>query len=248
MMMEYYQPMNLLIKIFFFSVYFSILLFAQDCKSKLVIEADITPVNIFINNSLVSDSGFYQAELDSGLYKITVIENSDKWNSISYFDSVFITKCTTKKLLYKRDNKIYLDTSPQDAYVFSGDSLLGNTPLFIQDNLNDITLIKPGYAEKKLKLDYIAQNNLVKLTSLNLQNEKSFFYSSAFHILAATAVALGAFSAYYKLKADDSYDEYQISRDPELLDNTNKYDLMSGIAFTALQINFGFIIYKFLTE
>lgn len=248
MMMEYYQLMKLLIKIFFSSFFFSILLFAQDCKSKLVIETELTPVNIFINDSLVSDSGFYQSELDSGWYKINVIESSDRWNSLCYLDTVFVSECTTKKLFYKRNNKIYLDTSPQDAYVFSGDSLLGNTPLFIQDNLYNITLIKPGYAEENIKLDNIAQNNLVKLTSLDLPKEKSFFYSSAFHILAATAVALGAFSAYYKLKADDSYDEYQISRDPELLDDTNRYDLISGIAFTALQINFGFIIYKFLTD
>ena len=44
------------------------------------------------------------------------------------------------------------------------------------------------------------------------------------------------------------FDEYQIVGDPALLDQTDKYDLISGITFTALQINFGLIIYLFLTD
>jgi hypothetical protein len=248
MMTDYYQPMKLFINILFISFLISTAGFSQDCKSRLVIETDLILVEIFINDSLVATSRYYETELDSGWYKISLIENSDRWNSVSFFDSVFLSNCKTIKLNYKKENKVYLDTSPQDAYVFSGDSLLGNTPIFIEDNLDDVKLIKPGYAEENLKLENIAQQNLITLTSLQLPKEESFFYSSTFHILAATAVALGAFSAYYKLKADDSYDEYQFTGDQKLLDDTNRYDLISGITFTALQINFGFIIYKFLTE
>ena len=120
--------------------------------------------------------------------------------------------------------------------------------MFIERNIGDIKLMKPGYVEENIRLSDMPQQNLVTLNSLQMPKEESFFYSTTFHILAATAVALGAFSAYYKLKADDSYDEYQFTGDQKLLDDTNRYDLVSGITFTALQINFGFIIYKFLTD
>ena len=61
-------------------------------------------------------------------------------------------------------------------------------------------------------------------------------------------VALGATTAFFKLKADNRYDEYRQSGDPSLLDQTNRLDLVSGITFVALQINFGLIIYFFLVD
>lgn len=240
--------MNSFIKIFLITSFFVPFAIAQDCKSRLIIETDIELVQIFINDSLVSASPYFNSELPDGWYKIIVIENSDRWDAISFSDSVLLTGCETKKLSYNRNKKVYIDTSPQDAYVFYGDSLLGNTPLFVEGESYPIKLTKPGYAVEEFYLNDLAQKNLITLKSLQLPKEESFFYSSTFHILAATAVALGAFSAYYKLKADDSYDEYQFSGDQKLLDDTNRYDLISGITFTALQINFGFILYKFLTD
>lgn len=221
---------------------------SQDCKSRLIIETDLNPVNIFVNDSLVSTSGNYDSEYPDGWYKILVLENSDRWDKTFYTDSVFLSDCILKKLNFKKEKKVYLDTSPQDAYVFYGDSLIGNTPLFIYQNNQVLTLSKPGYAIDSLTVDDLAKQNIISLKSLQLPKEESFFYSSTFHILAATAVALGTVSAYYKLKADDTYDKYKISGDNNLLDETKKYDVISGITFTALQINFGYILYKFLTE
>lgn len=246
--MEYYQLMKSFTKILLLILFTIPTINGQDCKSRLIIKTDLQLVDIFINDSLVSTSGYYDSELDKSLYKISVVENSDRWNSISILDSVDLSGCVTKTLDYRQENKVYLDTSPQDAYVFSEDSLVGNTPMFIERNIGDIKLMKPGYVEENIRLNDMAQQNLVTLNSLQMPKEESFFYSTTFHILAATAVALGAFSAYYKLKADDSYDEYQFTGDQKLLDDTNRYDLISGITFTALQINFGFIIYKFLTD
>lgn len=246
--MEYYQLMKSFTKILLLILFTIPAINGQDCKSRLIIKTDLQLVDIFINDSLVSTSGYYDSELDNGLYKISVVENSDRWNSISILDSVDLSGCVTRTLDYRQENKVFLDTSPQDAYVFSEDSLIGNTPMFIERNIGDIKLMKPGYVEENIRLNDMAQQNLVTLNSLQVPKEESFFYSTTFHILAATAVALGAFSAYYKLKADDSYDEYQFTGDQKLLDDTNRYDLVSGITFTALQINFGFIIYKFLTD
>jgi len=240
--------MNLLIKIIFVSMIIIPEIISQDCKSRLIIETDLTPVNIFVNDSLVSTSGNYDSEYPDGWYKILVVENSDRWDKTFYSDSVFLSDCAIKKINFKKEKKVYLDTSPQDAYVFYGDSLIGSTPLFIDLNNQVLTLSKPGFAIESLIVDDLAKQNIISLKSLQLPKEESFFYSSTFHILAATAVALGAFSAYYKLKADNTYDKYQQNGNPDLLDDTNKYDVISGITFTALQINFGYILYRFLTE
>jgi hypothetical protein len=64
----------------------------------------------------------------------------------------------------------------------------------------------------------------------------------------SSIVVLGGITAYYKIKADKRFDDYQATGDGALLNETRKYDLISGISFAALQVNFGFLIYYFLKD
>lgn len=239
--------MNLFTKIFLIFLPISVIQ-SQDCKSKLVIETDLVHVNILVNDSLVSESLIYSTELPDGFYKIVVMENVDRYDAKMFTDSIELKNCEEKKLVYKTEEKVYLDSSPQDAYVYSGDSLLGNTPLFIPKSISELRLSKPQYEDKILFKDQFQLNPKINLNFIGNHKEESFFYSTTFQVLAGTALVLGAASAYYKLKADDAFDEYQFTGNKEKLDETDKYDLVSGITFTALQINFGYILYRFLTE
>jgi hypothetical protein len=239
--------MNLFTKIFLTLLPFSFL-HSQDCNSKLFIETDINPVNILINDSLVCEALNYSTELPDGFYKIAVIENVDRYDAKMFIDTVELKNCEEKKLVYSIEDKVYLDSSPQDAYVFSGDTLLGNTPLFVSKSIYELKLSKPQFEDKVLTNKYLLSNITVDLKFIGNHKEESFFYSTTFHVLAGTALVLGAASAYYKLKADNAFDDYQFTGNKEKLDETEKYDIVSGITFTALQINFGYILYRFLTE
>ena len=84
--------------------------------------------------------------------------------------------------------------------------------------------------------------------SLPTLKNGSFFEGTLFKILVGSAVLLGASTAYIKLEADKKFDEYLITGDQKLLDQTNRLDVISGITFVATQINFGFILYLFLTD
>lgn len=82
----------------------------------------------------------------------------------------------------------------------------------------------------------------------NGQPAEQFYESTLFQVLLGGIVVLGGVSAYFKLKADDYYDDYRRTGDESLLDKTDAYDTISGISFGLLQVNFGFLIYKFLVE
>ncbi|MDR3610666.1 MAG: hypothetical protein P4L27_08895 [Ignavibacteriaceae bacterium] len=141
--------------------------------------------------------------------------------------------------------EIYLNTDPADAYVMKNDSLIGHTPLFIPLSLNKIFLQKPGYAEESINLgDY--DGIPVKLKFTGRKTYQSFYESSAFKIFIGSIVALGAVTAYFKIKADNRFDDYQNNGNHDLLNETRRYDLISGISFAALQVNFGFLIYYLL--
>ncbi|NIW44628.1 MAG: hypothetical protein GWN30_07650, partial [Gammaproteobacteria bacterium] len=63
-------------------------------------------------------------------------------------------------------------------------------------------------------------------------------------------VVSGAVSAYYKLQANEAYDQYRRSLDQSSIqyyyDQTKKYDTYSTISFVIFQGSFGWMIYKLI--
>lgn len=146
------------------------------------------------------------------------------------------------------NEEVLLNSKPQDAYVFYNDSLIGNTPLFVQSNFKNLTLRKSGYDDLNISYNDITQAKIFSMIFNGEDREVSFFDKDIFKILVAGIVVLGGTTAYFKIKADNKFDEYQFSGDSGLLSETRKYDLISGISFGALQVNFAMLLYYFLIE
>jgi hypothetical protein len=144
--------------------------------------------------------------------------------------------------------------------IFAQDS----TKIIIESNLtieknnlssenivNSKSGIKP-LLELRTKREWIPSslNRTANKTSmLNLKKkEPNFIDSDLFLIVVGSAVAFGATAAYLKFEADDSYDKYKLTNDKKYKDRTDSYDLYSGIALGVMEINFGYLIYKFLTD
>lgn len=80
------------------------------------------------------------------------------------------------------------------------------------------------------------------------KREQNFLDSDLFWVILGSSIVFGSAAAYFKLEADNSYEKYKISFDQKYKKKTDKLDLYSGIALGTLQINFGFLIYKLLTD
>src|SRR3972149_10980434 len=140
--------MNLFIKILIllcFVIVISPNILSQDCKAHLIIESDIVNVNIFINDTLVGSGMSVDVYLKEGTHKIVVLEESDRWDAKTFIDTVVIEDCNDVKLKYIFTSKVLLNSDPEDAYVFSNDSLVGYTPLLLPIGLNNVRLEKPGF-------------------------------------------------------------------------------------------------------
>jgi len=243
--------MNLLNKIcftFLFFFLFTAEFYAQDCLAELIIESDIEGVEIFINNISVGVGRHLKIELDKGDYVITANENSDRWDARSFTDTLHIIDCNEIKLNYYFRSEVLLDTEPQNVYVFNKDSLIGFTPLLIPVDLEKVYLQKPGYLAKEVLSEEIYSLQKITLDYIGEEKKESFFEGTLFKVLVGSAVLLGASTAYIKLEADKKFDEYLITGDKKLLDQTNRLDVVSGVTFVAMQINFGFILYLFLID
>jgi len=222
--------------------------YPQDCYADLIVEADINDVEIFINSKSEGVGSPLNIKIEKGVYIITVNENSDRWDARSFTDTLHITDCNEIKLNYNFRFEALLDTEPQNVSVFNKDSLIGFTPLLIPADLEKVYLQKPGYLDKEVLPDEIYSFHKITLDYIGEEKKESFFEGTLFKVLVGSAVILGASTAYFKLEADKKFDEYMITGDRKLLDQTNRFDVISGVTFVAMQINFGFIIYLFLTD
>jgi hypothetical protein len=243
--------MNLLNKIFFTFLLFFLFTaeyYPQDCLAELIIESDIEYVEIFINNISVGVGSRFSIELENADYVVTVNENSDRWDARSFTDTLHISNCNKIKLNYNFRSEAFLNTDPQNVSVSKEDSLIGFTPLFIPTDLEKVYLQKPGYLAKEVLPDEIYSSQKIILNYVGEEKKESFFEGTLIKVLVGSAVLLGASTAYFKLEADKKFDEYLITGDREILDQTNRFDVISGVTFVAMQINFGFIIYLFLTD
>ncbi|MBK7106420.1 MAG: hypothetical protein IPH62_14160 [Ignavibacteriae bacterium] len=146
-------------------------------------------------------------------------------NSINIFsqDSSNVNLNNASQNLLNEKNKIHIDKNP----------LIKILPLRIW-NLNI------GNKNQNLEI----MNLPLKL---KMQKE-SFVESDLFYIVVGSAVAFGATAAYLKNESDKNYEKYKITGDVNYLNKTNILDIYSGVALGALQINFGYLIYKFLTD
>lgn len=223
-------------------------IYSQQCKVKLTINSDIANVNIFIDDSLYGSGKNVIANIFNGTHKIEVREKNYKWDAKTLNKTLTLQTCNDTTVTLSFKTEMLLKSDPENAAVFNGDSLLGYTPLYIPLSLQSVSLQKSGYENKTIKHSDIDLLNPVKMNFTGEYEDGTFFNKTLFKVLLGSMLALGATTAYFKLEADKYYDDYQINGDHSFLDKTHKYDLISGISFVAMQINFGLIIYYFLVD
>ncbi len=158
------------------------------------------------------------------------------------------------------DARIYIDTlfiAKEKAEI---NLTKGNHFLFIQNSSfkwgkkNIYDTLRISECDKVYHFNYDMNQNKYSSIQPNVyeymhkNKTENFFNSSTFKILIGSAAVLGGVAAYFKIKADRKYDDYIQTKNRSTLEEVDRLDLYSGIAFGLLQINFGYLIYKFLTD
>ncbi|MBU2494727.1 MAG: hypothetical protein KJ571_19055 [Bacteroidetes bacterium] len=221
---------------------------AQDCKSYVTIESDNSDLLIFVND-IYEGNGKVELELFVGKYIIKIKEPGFRWDARSIEKEISVDECGSNYDFKINLGKEYiLNTNPSDASVFNSDSLIGYTPIYIPDDIKTILIKKDNFKPRRINITELPSLKPVSLDFTGEIKNKSFAESPYFEILVGTALGIGAVAAYYKIQADQSFDQYEKTKDQKYLDETNRYDNYSGIAFAALQINFGTLIYFLLSD
>ncbi|PKL82907.1 MAG: hypothetical protein CVV24_07730 [Ignavibacteriae bacterium HGW-Ignavibacteriae-3] len=161
---------------------------------------------------------------------------TDNTESLIYIDSVLAGKGNFDSELSIGDHTLMIKNS---LLIWGGEE--------IRDSLRIIDCGKKYLFTYKLNKRSLIENGISDITGPSKESN-IFFNSGTFKILLGSAAVLGGVAAYLKIKADRKYDEYLLIKNQSILDEVNRLDLYSGISFGLLQINFGYLIYKFLTD
>ncbi len=219
----------------------------DDCKSTVTIITNNEAANIFVNDSLVA-VGNATLEMKPGYYEIVIMESISKWGSEVIKDSLTITECNESIELTNNFRDRTLINSVPDAAVIYKDTLIGYTPILIPLKYENLSLEKTNYQRKNISLPLVTRSQRITLDYIGKENKQPFIETTLFKVLIGSALVLGSTAAYFKLEADKNFDKYTETRNREYLDQTDKFDLYSGLAFGALQLNLGALLYNFLFE
>lgn len=220
-------------------------LFSQSKKIEII--TNVESSLIFINENLIGN-GRIETEIKPGEHCVEIFESDRIFNPQKITDNIFVNDDSPNVYEYNFNEKIILNSNPHDAFISDDSSIIGKTPLAFVPRSDEYKIFKNGYAPISMPVDELKPITNIELKFTGIEPSVKFIDTFWFKALYGSAVAFGASAAYFKMKADDSYDTYLETRDKGYLDDTDRYDVFSAAAFALLQINFGVLIYYFVFD
>jgi hypothetical protein len=169
------------------------------------------------------------------------------WLSDIVVDTVTVQAGVAMDLHYRLPQRTALLSSPGSAEVYSGDSLLGVTPLLIPPDaslMQPLVVKKAGYASALVQPGDSSGNVLIATltpvwqpTETRGSDEQAETVTNKVPVFVAGAVAVaaGVGAAYFKIRADRREGEFAISHDPSARDDVKHFDLLAGVFLVASQ-------------
>ncbi len=227
------------------SLVFTISVFPQKSYS-ISVKTNSGKAMIFIDGEFAGNHSV-DTEIAGGFHEVFVTQRGRAWNAEKFIDTVLVNQNNSViELNYEFSKLFFVNSIPQNCKVMNNESLLAYTPTIIASKYDSLTLSKKNHIPVTLKFSDIPEVSTVKLDFSGVAKKEHFVDTPWFKVLIGSAVALGATAAYYKIQADQKYDKYNETHDRSLLDDIDRLDLYSGIAFGLLQVNFGYLIYEFI--
>lgn len=238
--------------------------FAQN--GKISITSSPTESWVHVDSVLVGKTPITGIEVEAGLHIIDIAPpKGGVWNYEDKHLEVFIKENQDTTLNVNFSKPVFINSNPYGAHLKTGRNYIGITPLYLPFEPNQGTsfeIIKEGYEPYKFILDspdpvYARLSKQEGYIEQTKEKPQLFGFipkknvKSKFALLAVTVATHWA-SFYFKNVADEKFDKYLQTADPQLMDKywnqTRKYDRISeitlGVSYTALAGLMYLVIWK----
>ena len=221
-----------------------------------------------IDGNLTGFSPLEILTLAPGLHRVQVgYPKQANWLDRDWIGEVNIAAgdTSTIEVLFKKNYSI--NSQPFGAAVLVDNQKLGETPTFLkfdETEIKQITLSKAGYQDTiltlgssniqffdiKLRMNAEEPNLILTPGEFSIK-KKSKTNRSLFAAIGLTVVS-GALGVYFRKKANNEFDQYLQSGDPqrfnESFDQSKKFDNYAAVSFAAFQTSFVLSFYLFLKK
>lgn len=226
-------------------------------QASITIQTNIEGATVFVDGDSVGTTPitFHTAP---GAHRVRILSDVANWLTEPISDSITLAPHEQRTLRYTFAQKFLILSNPSGAEVLARDSVIGTTPLVVKP-VADATykLRAAGYEETPLEFANAVRGILSTTLNKKWQSEngETIFRDSEvsgsplkLYLAGAATIIAGATSAYFKVKADNSYSDYVRSGNPASLNDVNRLDTAAGIALAATQISLGLFTYFILSE
>jgi hypothetical protein len=224
----------------------------------VTIQCNIDGARVYLDSDSVGTTPLTLSSVAPGKHALKLVPpDVENWLSEPMVDTLDVSGTAPIAARFSFEQKYLVLSTPSQASVFVGDSLMGTTPLVVKTASPSITLRLPGFEEVTLP----TANAKRGILSADLKRiwqttaEESIFKDSEengsslrLYLTGATTILAGATSAYFKVKADNTYSQYVRTGDPNQLAEVNRLDTAAGIALAVTQISLGIFTYFILSE
>lgn len=231
---------------------------ADSAGVSVTIQCNIEGTRVYLDSDSVGTTPLTLSAVAPGKHVVKLVPpDVENWLSEPLVDTMEVSGSTPVVAKFSFEQKYLVLSTPSQANVFAGDSLMGTTPLVVKTSAPSLTLRLPGFEEVTLP----TANAKRGILSADLKKiwqsttEESIFKDSEekgsslrLYLTGATTILAGATSAYFKVKADNTYSQYVRTGDPNQLAEVNRLDTAAGIALAVTQISLGIFTYFILSE
>ncbi|HUL45170.1 MAG TPA: hypothetical protein VLY03_12530 [Bacteroidota bacterium] len=215
-------------------------------KSILIVESTLPAIVVIIDSTEVGATPLKPIAVDPGNHILRFVSrDSTSWFHPATEESLVIAPHAYLHRTVRFHRVLHITTDPYGAAVQSHDSLLGTTPLYIEDDRigPTVELSRDGFAPVTVPVPEDSREIHAVLSPLIPPAELHSLYltedasgaSLPVLLTGGATVLTGAVAAYFKIKSDSYYSDYRLSGDQGTLQTVHRYDLISGISFAATQ-------------
>jgi len=231
---------------------------------QISIRTDVDSAIVFLDSARVGLTPLVIRDVRPGVHRLKIVHpDFTNWLTGNIVDSVRILPDEKKDLQYGFGRRYLILSVPSGADLMIGDSLVGSTPYLLTmsgaDSLPAVKLRKPGYDTARVDLSEarrgIATAAMVRLPNAGvpedqLEEEVPGQDHGTFRLYMAGAITVGfgVAAAYFKVQADERYDQYLSDFTSASRSQVRVYDTASALCLVVAEAGFGMLTYLLLAE
>lgn len=235
----------------------------SDRFGSLHIETDVDSAIVRMDSLTVGYTPLDLPGLLPGTYVLDIIDpDLSNWLTQNVTDSITVVAGEQTTRRYALQPRMALLSDPSGAEVLAGDSVLGTTPLLLPRDAvahQSLVLRKEGYDQRTIMQPMEGATRGFAAFSLtkawNIEGD-AIAYGAVkpspntvpLYVTGVATVLSGAAAAYFKIKADSRYQNYQQTGDQAFLRQTDRLDTAAAISLALTQAGLALFTYYILSE